>query len=236
MCGGFHLRAGPMQILKRLLRKISRNTSVPPSVRLGERVNLRYAKLETAGANYIDEGSKISGCVTLGYASTVGRYSELVGGTITVGHYCSLAPHCAVYAMNHPLNHLTTFVGKALWSGSMKRHQVSESVTIGSDVWLGHGSVVLPGVKIGDGAVIGAGAVVTRSIADFTIAVGNPAKPLRRRFNEEIVTLLQELRWWDYRPEHLREMRELFDIDFALEPKRAADSLRRYMGKSANYK
>jgi len=219
-----------MKALKRLGKKLGGDeTPEIPGVRLGERVNVRYAQLSAAGANSIDEGSKVSGKISLGYATTIGRYAELVGGTISIGSYCSLAPHVAVYALNHPLNHLTTYIGQGLWKGELKKHQTPQSVKIGSDVWLGHGAIVLAGVEIGDGAVIGAGAVVSKNIPPFTVAVGNPARVIKRRFNEEIAALLLQLKWWQMRPDELRAMEELFHLDYVAEPKRAAEQLRRWL-------
>ena len=72
------------------------------------------------------------------------------------------------------------------------------SITIGNDVWIGYEAVILSGVTIGDGAIIGARAVVTRDIPPYTIAAGVPAKPIRRRFDVETIARLEELRWWDW--------------------------------------
>ena len=221
-----------MKALKRLGKKLGGNeTPEIPGVRLGERVNIRYAQLSAAGANSIDEGSKVSGKISLGYATTIGRYAELVGGTISIGSYCSLAPHVAVYALNHPMNHLTTYIGQGLWKGELKKHQTPQSVKIGSDVWLGHGAIVLAGVEIGDGAVIGAGAVVSKNIPAFTVAVGNPARVVKRRFNESVSSLLLELRWWEQAPDQLREMEELFHLDYVAEPALAAERLRHWLAR-----
>ena len=223
-----------MKALKNLGRKLGVDEAPEiPGVRLGERVSIRYAQLAAAGANSIDEGSKVSGKISLGYATTIGRYAELVGGTISIGSYCSLAPHVAVYALNHPMNHLTTYIGQGLWKGELKKHQTPQTVTIGSDVWLGHGAVVLAGVEIGHGAVIGAGAVVTRSIAPYSLALGNPARVVKRRFNEEIAALLLELRWWEQTPEQLREMEELFHLDYVAEPALGAARLRHWLSRRA---
>ena len=221
-----------MKALKRLGKKLGGDeTPEIPGVRLGERVNIRYAQLSAAGANSIDEGSKVSGKISLGYATTIGRYAELVGGTISIGSYCSLAPHVAVYALNHPLNHLTTYIGQGLWKGELKKHQAPQSVKIGSDVWLGHGAIVLAGVEIGDGAVIGAGAVVSKNIPAFTVALGNPARVVKRRFNESVSSLLLELRWWEQAPDQLREMEELFHLDYVAEPALAAERLRHWLAR-----
>ena len=76
---------------------------------------------------------------------------------------------------------------------------------IGSDVWIGYEAVILSGVTIGDGAIIGARAVVTRDIPPYTIAAGVPAKPIRRRFDVETIAQLEELRWWDWEEEKIRQ-------------------------------
>jgi hypothetical protein len=75
---------------------------------------------------------------------------------------------------------------------------------LGHDVWIGHGAIVLPGRRIGTGAVIGAGAVVTRDVPPYAIAVGNPARVLRQRFAPAIAERLLTLAWWDWDHERLR--------------------------------
>ena len=78
-------------------------------------------------------------------------------------------------------------------------------IIIGNDVWIGYEAVILSGVTIGDGAIIGARAVVTRDIPPYTIAAGVPAKPIRRRFDVETIARLEELRWWDWEEEKIRQ-------------------------------
>ena len=68
---------------------------------------------------------------------------------------------------------------------------------IGNDVWIGQNAVILPGVHIGDGAVIGANSVVGSNVAPYTIVIGNPARVLRKRFDEELTDLLLRFKWWD---------------------------------------
>lgn len=86
-------------------------------------------------------------------------------------------------------------------------------VRIGAGCWLGDNVTVLEGVEIGDGAIIGAGAVVTRSVPPYAIAVGNPARVVRYRFPEEVIELLAPLEWWTWSDEKLRANADLFETD-----------------------
>ena len=74
---------------------------------------------------------------------------------------------------------------------------------MGNDVWIGRESVILPGVTIGDGAIVAAYSVVTRDVPPYTLAGGNPARPLKPRFAPELTQLLLAFRWWDLPPEEL---------------------------------
>ena len=74
---------------------------------------------------------------------------------------------------------------------------------IGNDVWIGRRSVIMPGVKIGDGAIIAASAVVTKDVPPYTVVGGNPAEFIRRRFNDRLTAMLLELKWWDFKPDAL---------------------------------
>lgn len=86
-------------------------------------------------------------------------------------------------------------------------------VLIKSACWIGDSVIILPGASIGFGAVIGAGSVVTKSIPDFAIAVGNPAKVIRYRFDEEIIRLLLKTKWWDWSEKKIRENKMFFETD-----------------------
>ena len=76
-------------------------------------------------------------------------------------------------------------------------------VVVGNDVWIGYEAVILAGVTIGDGAIIGARAVVTKDVLPYTIVGGVPAKPIRKRFNEETIDILLKLKWWDWSKERI---------------------------------
>lgn len=76
---------------------------------------------------------------------------------------------------------------------------------IGNDVWIGYEAVVMAGVTIGDRAVIGARAVVTKDVLPYTIVGGIPAKPIRKRFSEETISALLALKWWDWPKEKIAQ-------------------------------
>ena len=78
-------------------------------------------------------------------------------------------------------------------------------IIIGNDVWIGYEAVILAGVKIGDGAIIGARAVVTKDVEPYTIVAGTPAKPIRKRFDMKIVEILENLQWWNWSPQHIKK-------------------------------
>ena len=80
-----------------------------------------------------------------------------------------------------------------------------DKLKIGNDVWIGYEAVILSGVTIGDGAIIGTRAVVTKDVPSYTIVGGVPAKPIRKRFDEETIQKLEEIRWWDWEEERIKK-------------------------------
>lgn len=148
--------------------------------------------------------------------STFGDYSYVVDGCSIVwadiGKFCSIASSNRINPGNHPmwraaLHHFTyrsESYGFALENDEeffdwRKAHRV----TLGNDVWIGHGAVILPGVTIGTGAGIGAGAVVSKDVPPFAIVGGVPAKQIRYRFDEKVREGLLDLAWWDWPREKL---------------------------------
>ena len=149
--------------------------------------------------------------------STMGDYSYCVGGTqiayATIGKFSNIAANVRIYASMHPMEraslHHFTYRSAMYFEGEEDDAEFfawrqSNSIEIGHDTWIGHGAVIMPGVKIGNGAIIGSNAVVTKDVADFAIAVGVPAKPIRQRFPDAIADRLTALAWWDWSHEQLR--------------------------------
>jgi len=131
---------------------------------------------------------------------------------IAIGKYCSLAENVTIFAGgNHPMHQITTHplalyldaAGFAEWTRECR--DGDETTTIGNDVWLGDGAMVLSGVTVGDGAVIGARAVVARDVPPYAIVAGNPASVVRMRFSESEIAALLRIRWWDWTSERISE-------------------------------
>jgi acetyltransferase-like isoleucine patch superfamily enzyme len=127
---------------------------------------------------------------------------------ITVGSFTSFGPETIVFASGE---HSTRSVTAYPLRGVMRNESdvIPGSVVIGNDVWIGARTIVLSGVTIGDGAVIGAGSLVTEDVAPYTVVVGNPARFHHHRFSASIIERLLQIRWWDWELTRIREFVDL---------------------------
>ncbi|MCE0492091.1 acetyltransferase [Pantoea sp. Mb-10] len=129
-----------------------------------------------------------------------------------IGRFTAMANYVRIGAPNHPLDrpaqHRFTYCpeyydAQAQRDSGFFAQRRADRVIIGNDVWIGHGVIVLPGVRVGDGAVLAAGAVVTRDVAPYTLVGGVPARVIRPRFAPEIAAQLQAIAWWNWPLEKL---------------------------------
>lgn len=152
------------------------------------------------------------------------NYPEF-GDSLIIGKFCQIASG-AKFIMgpaNHRLCSVTTYpfnVFGGVWTENTPPHMDQlprkGDTVIGNDVWVGRESVIMPGVKIGDGAIIAAYSVVAKDIPPYTIYGGNPAKFIKARFDDELAALLLRFRWWDLPPGQLADILPLLcDSDLA---------------------
>lgn len=132
---------------------------------------------------------------------------------LRIGKFCSIACGAKFIftSANHKLSSLSTYPFPLFFEEwDLDKANLTDSwdnkgdIAIGNDVWIGYEAVVMQGVTIGDGAIIGARAVVTKDIPPYTIVGGVPAKPIRKRFSDEIISRLLEIKWWDWPDEKIK--------------------------------
>ena len=138
------------------------------------------------------------------FESHVTHHYEWNGDKLIIGKFCQIAAgvEFVMNGANHQMNAVSTFPFYTLEGWNMDPPAQYDlphkgDTVIGNDVWIGQNSVILPGVYIGDGAISGANSVVGSDVEPYTIVVGNPAKVLRKRFDDDLIALLLRFKWWD---------------------------------------
>lgn len=195
--------ANPQTDRERKLKRLTASPLIDPTA------NVQDARL----GRYTEVGARTSVI-----ESELGDYSYVVNdGQIiytTIGKFCSLAAMTRINPGNHPMNRASqshfTYRSSAYFNDESDDEgffdwRRAHRVSIGHDVWIGHSAIVLPGRKIGIGAVIAAGSVVTKDVPDYTIVAGVPARFVRRRFEPKLADRLTRLAWWDWSHERLRQ-------------------------------
>lgn len=137
---------------------------------------------------------------TYGFDLQVHTWGE--GSTLQVGAYCSIGARVQIFlGGEHRVDWVTTYPFSEFWeaANNIQGHpRTKGDVKVGNDVWIGAEAVILSGVTIGDGAVIGARAVVAKNVPPYAIAVGNPARIIRKRFDENTIEQLLNIQWWNW--------------------------------------
>lgn len=135
----------------------------------------------------------------------VTHHYEFIGDRLIIGKFCAIARgiEFVMNGANHRMDSATTYPFNIMGGGweaftpRMEDLPLKGDTVVGNDVWIGQNVTVLPGVHIGDGAIIGANSVVASDISPYTVAAGNPCRVIRRRFDDELAGLLLRLKWWD---------------------------------------
>ena len=141
----------------------------------------------------------------------VTHHYEILGDKLIIGKFCAIAKgiEFVMNGANHRMNSVTTYPFNILGNGwetaapTLEELPLKGDTVVGNDVWIGQNVTVLPGVRIGDGAIIAANAVVSRDVPAYHIAGGNPCRILRKRFDDDLIAYLLELKWWDWSPEKI---------------------------------
>lgn len=130
---------------------------------------------------------------------------DFVGDQLIIGKFCMIASG-VTFIMNGA-NHLSKSISSYPfavfgngWEQAMegKSYPIKGDTIVGNDVWIGYGATIMPGVKIGDGAIIASNSTVTKDVPPYTVVGGNPAKEISKRFSDEKIKKLQSIQWWDW--------------------------------------
>ena len=134
----------------------------------------------------------------------VTHHYEFNGDKLIIGKFCQIAAgvNFVMNGANHQMNAVSTYPFYIFegWDEQIPDKSdmpLKGDTVVGNDVWIGQNAVILPGVHIGDGAIIGLNSVVGSDVPPYTVVAGNPAKPIRKRFDDELINLLERLQWWD---------------------------------------
>ena len=139
------------------------------------------------------------------FESHVTHHYPWLGDKLIIGKFCQIAAgvEFVMNGANHQMNTVSTFPFYTLEGWNMNPPETEDlqlrgDTVIGNDVWIGQNATILPGVKIGDGAIIGANSVIGSDVEAYTIVAGNPARIIRKRFDDDLIKLMLEWKWWDY--------------------------------------
>lgn len=206
------------KIIQRVAKRINEQNFIEKSVLFSPNTYISGSTLEGSvkiGAHCRLHKVHLDGNVEIGDNSSVWGPNTIVTAKInkvSIGKFCSIARNVSIQEYNHKIDTLSTYhINANLLSQPISKDLYSNgSISIGNDVWIGAGAVILSGVTIGNGAVIGANSVVTKDIPPFAIVGGNPTKIIKFRFSDETIKEIQELSWWDWSKDKIKENASLF--------------------------
>ena len=141
----------------------------------------------------------------------VTHHYEFIGDKLIIGKFCAIAKgvEFIMNGANHRMNSISTYPFNIMGGGWEKSTPTLDELplkgdtVVGNDVWIGQNVTVLPGVHIGNGAIIGANSVVASDIPPYCVAVGNPCKVIKKRFDDSLIEYLLNLKWWDWDAEKI---------------------------------
>ena len=150
----------------------------------------------------------------------VTHHYDFIGDKLIIGKFCSIAKgvEFIMNGANHRMNCISTYPFYIMggdWGSALKPHTnelpLKGDTIVGNDVWIGQNVTILPGVHIGDGAIIGANSVVSKDIPAYAIAAGNPCRVKKMRFSEHEIEILEQVKWWDWNIEKIEANHKMID-------------------------
>lgn len=146
------------------------------------------------------------------FEKNVKYHFDFVGDKLIIGKFCMIASDVTfiMNGANHPTNSISTYPFEIFgngWEKAMeeKTYPVKGDTVIGNDVWVGYNATIMPGVRVGDGAIIATNSTVVKDVAPYSVVGGNPAKEIRKRFSDKQIEKLLEIEWWNWEIEKITE-------------------------------
>lgn len=181
---------------------------------------LKKIRLSSVFNSTVDKTAKIQSGTSF-YLSAIGRYSycgyDCDIAFCEIGAFTSLASNVVIGGARHPMEWVSMspvfYKGRSSVRKKFCQNELEKvkKTLIGNDVWIGRSAIILPGVSVGNGAVIGAGSVVTKNIPAYAIAAGNPAKIIRYRFEETVIDRLEKIKWWEFSDDEIDKIGYTFN-------------------------
>ena len=155
------------------------------------------------------------------YRSKIGKYSYIGNKSFIsdtdIGNFTSISTDCYIGGTTHPIDWVSTSPVFHKWENIMKKNfarhefQIFNRTKIGNDVWIGNRVIIKAGITIQDGAIIGMGSVVTKDVGPYEIWAGNPAKMIRKRFDDDKIEKMINIKWWNWNDKKIEENAEIFN-------------------------
>lgn len=191
-----------LKTLKRIIKSSKKNNTAPYLIKSSK--HLKAGKMSFHNGDFIIQGSQ----------------------EVKIGSYCAFGKNIHIITENHDYNYPAMqytfyrhFFGKE-HPGVIKyppnKERTKGGVEIGNDVWIGHNTTILSGVKIGNGAILGNGCIVTKDVEPYSIVSGIPARKIKMRFDDEIIQYLLEIKWWNWGEDKIQRNMGFFRLNLNL--------------------
>ncbi len=200
-------------IIQKFNKKITKTIFLGKNVKIGKNCQL-IGSIQLKDNTNIGENSILKGEICIDTGTNLNKNVEVIGN-IKIGKYCAIARNVTFQGRNHFI-HRPSIQHSFYINFFGFRNELStieNPIIVGNDVWIGTRAIILSGLKIGDGAIIGAGAIVKKDVEPFSIVAGVPAMHKKWRFPEHIRQQLLEIKWWNWDEQKIIRNEDFFNTD-----------------------